>query len=240
MLLICFVKFTSGNHPGPGRLCCCCCEVLATASISLVIICLQTCFWMGVSPTKSLGILDCPWLCLKGLGPNRALSGSLRLRHGCLLSGPCAEENCLWTVAERDWNHFRIFRATDGSVSNSSWTSRTTCVWTAAMARFEISIRLFRIIRDTAWRVFCLLLNPGRHLCELCLGGWFISKVGEEPTKGGKLCFETSCKSLYLPSNSWIEYMCLLEDHKETAEDWDRPPEIYLSLSNFCEWQIEV
>lgn len=54
--------------------------------------------------------------------------------------------------------------------------------------------------------------------------------VGGKPTKGGKLCLGTSCKPLYLPSNSGMQILYLLEDPMEWGRDRDRSPEIYLSL----------
>lgn len=61
------------------------------------------------------------------------------------------------------------------------------------------------------------------------------------PTKGGKLCFETSCKSQHLLSTLECKYMYLFwGPQRSGGRDWNKPPETYLSLSSCCEWQIGV
>ena len=203
---------------GPGLLCDCC-EALATASVSLVIICLQDCFWMGVSPTKSLGVLDCPWLCLKGPEPKRGLSGSLRLRHGCLLSGPCAGD-CLWlrgTETLSGSSGLQMGVSPNGSLKQQNHS------WTAAVARFEISIRPYRIIRG-----FSVCTSGPVH--GLCLGGgWFILKRGTNKGRETLLWnfLQISEFTLKLLNSNTCVYFRATE---EWQRDWDRSPEICLSL----------
>lgn len=87
---------------------------------------------MGVSPTKSLGILECFLTVFGETGAKyRALPVFLRLRHACFLSGPCAAD-LLWTAA---MTRFEIIIGPSGDLWRCSqecllpglYTSRPAC-----------------------------------------------------------------------------------------------------------------
>lgn len=87
---------------------------------------------MDISPTRSLGGLDCSLIWLERL---ELFQDLLRCRHGCLLPGPCASSTVVDCVVRRTGAEYWTLSTSPGaqlgvSLAGPLW--QQDCLWTAA------------------------------------------------------------------------------------------------------------